>query len=109
MYQYYILTLYYDYTIIIPKTVPAGVSFASPDPHPLLGVQHGTVATPLGWSIAGLYPVPDLCLNYWKVRWLLFFGLPSLYNIYNIDIYIYNVFIYYIYIYILYIHYMYYI
>ena len=22
MYQYYILTLYYDYTIIIPKTVP---------------------------------------------------------------------------------------
>ena len=31
-----------------------------------------SVATPLGWSIAGRDPVPDLCLNYWKVRWLFF-------------------------------------
>ena len=95
MYQYYILTLYYDYTIIIPKTVPAGVSFASPDPHPLLGVQHGTVATPLGWSIAGRDPVPDLCLNYWKVRWLFFRFTILIQHIY-IDIYIYNVCILYI-------------
>ena len=32
MYQYYILTLYYDYTIIIPKTVPQLSEGARP-PH----------------------------------------------------------------------------